>query len=169
MAAPSAREKRAARQARNGNLVDMNLVSLIDVFTILIFFLLSSAAGVETLISPKAVKLPEAQAEQAPRDAVVLVVSGDEILLDGRRVALVAQVLADAADTVPALQDELATLAQRQALLVEPGTNKPRSPARVTLLADKDMPYRLLRKLMASCAAAGFGDLQFAVRRKEGA
>ena len=41
-------EKRAARKARHGSGLDMNLVSLIDVFTILIFFLLSSS-GVETL------------------------------------------------------------------------------------------------------------------------
>ena len=41
-------QKRAARNARHGNGLDMNLVSLIDVFTILIFFLLSSS-GVETL------------------------------------------------------------------------------------------------------------------------
>jgi hypothetical protein len=47
-------------------MVDMNLVSLIDVFTILIFFLLSSAAGVETLVSPKAVNLPVSNAEKAP-------------------------------------------------------------------------------------------------------
>jgi len=165
MAALTAREKRAERKARNGNLVDMNLVSLIDVFTILIFFLLSSAAGVETLVSPKAVKLPEAKVEQAPKDSVVLVVGGDDILVDGRRVASVAQVLAATEDVVPALQAELQLLAQRQAVRAE---NRSVQQG-VTLMADKDIPYRLLRKVMSSCAAAGFGDLQFAVRQKEGA
>jgi biopolymer transport protein ExbD len=165
MATLSARDKRAIRQARNGNLVDMNLVSLIDVFTILIFFLLSSASGVETLVSPKAVKLPEAKVEQAPKDSVVLVVSGDEILADGRPVARVADALADEQPTVPALQAELERLAQRQAVRPEN-----QGAARgIVLMADKDIPYRLLRKLMGSCAAAGFVDLQFAVRQKEGA
>ena len=54
------RQRRAEHKGRNQTMVDMNLVSLIDVFTILIFFLLSSAAGVETLVSPKAVNLPAA-------------------------------------------------------------------------------------------------------------
>jgi biopolymer transport protein ExbD len=69
---------RSEHRARNGNMVDMNLVALIDVFTILIFFLLSSAAGVETLVSPKAVNLPVSNAEKAPEQTVVLVVSADD-------------------------------------------------------------------------------------------
>ena len=55
-------QRRAARNARHGNALDMNLVSLIDVFTILIFFLLSNSGGVEILSSPRAVKLPESMA-----------------------------------------------------------------------------------------------------------
>ena len=60
-------QKRAERKARNQTALDMNLVSLIDIFTILIFFLLSSAAGVEMLSSPKAVKLPESTADKQPK------------------------------------------------------------------------------------------------------
>src|SRR3990167_538150 len=78
-------EKRAERKARNQSAVDLNLVALIDIFTILIFFLLSSASGVELLASPKAVKLPESVAEKSPRETVVVVVSGDYILVDGRK------------------------------------------------------------------------------------
>ena len=81
-------QRRAERKSRNKTMVDMNLVSLIDIFTILIFFLLSNAGGVETLPSPKAVKLPESMAEKAPRETVVVVVSGTEILVGGRKVAL---------------------------------------------------------------------------------
>ena len=83
-------QKRAERRSRHQNMVDMNLVSLIDVFTILIFFLLSNSGGIETLPSPKAVLLPESVAETSPRDTVVVVVSGTEILVDGRKVASVA-------------------------------------------------------------------------------
>src|SRR5258705_11391001 len=88
------RERRAERRSRNQNMVDMNLVSLIDVFTILIFFLLSNSGGVETLPSPKAVKLPESVAQTQPRDTVVVVVSGTEIIVAGRKAANVADVIA---------------------------------------------------------------------------
>src|SRR2546427_12874174 len=60
-------QKRAERKSRNKTMVDMNLVSLIDVFTILIFFLLSSTSGVELLSSPKAVKLPLSTADKSPK------------------------------------------------------------------------------------------------------
>ena len=60
-------QKRAERRSRHQNMVDMNLVSLIDVFTILIFFLLSNSGGIETLPSPKAVLLPESVAETTQR------------------------------------------------------------------------------------------------------
>ena len=51
-------QRRTERRNRNQSMVDMNLVSLIDVFTILIFFLMSNA-GVETLASTRAITLPE--------------------------------------------------------------------------------------------------------------
>ena len=89
------RQRRAEHKGRNKTMVDMNLVSLIDVFTILIFFLLSNSGGVETLPSPKAVHLPESVADKAPRETVIVVVSGTEILVGGRRIASVAEVMAD--------------------------------------------------------------------------
>jgi biopolymer transport protein ExbD len=155
-------EKRAARRNRNTSMVDMNLVSLIDVFTILIFFLLSSAGVEAALPSTKAVKLPMSTAEKAPRETLVLVVSGDEILVEGRRVAGVAEVLAMPGDVIPALQAELELQAQRQAVRAE---NKEAAKA-ITILGDKDIPYRLLRKVMFTSAKANFADVSFAVQRK---
>ena len=163
MATMTARERRTEHRGRSGATMDMNLVSLIDVFTILIFFLLSSAAGVETLVSPKAVNLPLAMAEKAPRQTVLLVVAGDDILVDGRRIASVAQVMAASDDLIPTLKAELDVLATRQAVRAE---NKADQQA-VTIMADKQMPYSLLRKVMYTCARANFADVSFAVRRRD--
>jgi biopolymer transport protein TolR len=162
MATMTAAEKRAHRRARRGAHMDMNLVALIDVFTILIFFLLSSS-GVETLISPKAVDLPIANVEKDPEPAVLLVVSGDDILVDGRRVAGVAEVEHAKADVIAPLVAELQLLGQRTAVL---DANKTEQQA-VTIMADRQMPYSVLRKLMVSCARASFADVRFAVRKKE--
>lgn len=163
MATMTGIEKRAMRKSRGGAAMDMNLVSLIDVFTILIFFLLSSASGVETLVSPNAVKLPLSLAEQAPKETVVLVVSADEILVDGRRIALVAEVLAQPTDLIPLLKAELDVLAERKVVRAENAAEA----QSITIMADKDIPYRLLRKVMATCARAGFSDVSFAVRRRD--
>ena len=155
-------QKRAERRSRNQTMVDMNLVSLIDVFTILIFFLLSNAGGVEILPSPKAVKLPESVAEKSPRDTVVVVVSGSEILVDGRKVANVADVLAMDGDLIAPLKSELDLQANRQVIRKE---NEAQS-RQLTIMGDKDIPYRLLRKIMATSAKANFSDVSFAVRQR---
>jgi biopolymer transport protein TolR len=155
-------QRRAERRSRNQQHVDMNLVALIDIFTILIFFLLSSAAGVELLHSPKAVQLPESVAEQAPRQTVVVVIAGDDILVDGRRVAQVAAALADPGDEIAGLKAELQTLAGRERV----ASTDHKAARAVTLMADKDIPYRLLRKVMVTCSQAEFADVAFAVRQQ---
>ena len=155
-------QKRAERKSRNQTMVDMNLVSLIDVFTILIFFLLSNSGGIETLPSPKAVHLPESVAEVSPRDTVVVVVSGSEILVDGRRIATVAEVLGADGDLIAPLKAELELQANRQVVRKE---NEAQSK-RLTIMGDKDIPYRLLRKIMFTSARANFSDVSFAVRQR---
>ena len=155
-------QRRAERRSRNQTMVDMNLVSLIDVFTILIFFLLSNAGGVELLPSPKAVQLPESVSQQNPRETVVVVVSGTEILVEGRKVANVADALGAPGDLIEPLKGALDLQAGRQVIRKE---NEAQSKA-VTLMGDKDIPYQLLRKVMATAARAGFSDVSFAVRQR---
>lgn len=155
-------QKRAARKDRNKQQLDLNLVSLIDIFTILIFFLLSSATEVETLPSFKAVKLPESNAEAQPKETIVVTVSGTEIIVDGRKVADVADVMRSDADVIAPLQAELELLAKRQVIRKE---NKVTQTA-VTIMGDKDIPYRLLRKVMVTSARANFTDVSFAVRQR---
>jgi biopolymer transport protein ExbD len=153
-------QKRAERKARNGSQLDMNLVSLIDIFTILIFFLLSSATGVELLASPKAVHLPESTAHKQPTETVVVVVSADDILVEGRQVASVTEALAGEGDLIASLKDELDVQASRKALNA--------AKQAITIMGDKDIPYRLLRKVMVTAARANFSDVSFAVRQKVG-
>jgi len=158
-------QKRAERKNRNKTMVDMNLVSLIDVFTILIFFLLSSASGVELLSSPKSVKLPVSTADKSPKETIVVVVSAEDILVEGRKVATVAEAMATKGDLVEPLKAELDLLTtNRQAIRAE---NQAQAKA-VTIMGDKDIPYSLLRKVMYTSARANYADVAFAVRRKGG-
>jgi biopolymer transport protein TolR len=155
-------EKRAERKKRDVSLVDMNLVSLIDIFTILIFFLLSNSAEVETLPSYKAVRLPESTAEKTPRETVVVVVTKDDILVQGRKVAQVSDVMGLDGDLIEPLKAELDLQAGRQVVRAE---NAAQTKA-VTIMGDKEIPYRLLRKVMVTCARANFSQVSFAVMRK---
>ncbi|HSB21563.1 MAG TPA: biopolymer transporter ExbD [Burkholderiaceae bacterium] len=154
-------QKRAARKERNKQQLDLNLVSLIDIFTILIFFLLSSATEVETLPSSRAIKLPESTAETHPKETIVVLISGTEIVVDGRKVADVADVMKTDADVIPTLKAELELLGKRQVIREKNQSLK----AAITIMGDKDIPYRLLRKVMVTSARANFTDVSFAVRQ----
>ena len=155
-------QRRAERKTRNLSLVDMNLVSLIDIFTILIFFLLSNSTEVEILPSNKAVKLPESTAEKTPRDTVVVTVTPSDILVQGRKVADVSEVMKLDGDLIEPLKSELDLQASRQVVRAENESHT----KRVTIMGDKGIPYRLLRKVMVTCARANFSDVSFAVLKK---
>jgi biopolymer transport protein ExbD len=154
-------QKRAERKARNHSGLDMNLVSLIDIFTILIFFLMSST-GVEVLSTSSAIKLPESTVEKAPRETIIVTVSGSDILVGGRKVANVVDAMGTEGDLIAALKAELDLQAGRQVLRKE---NEAQSKA-VTIMGDKDIPYKLLRKVMYTAARANFSNVSFAVTQK---
>jgi len=156
-------EKRAARHARNQSLVDLNLVSLIDIFTILIFFLLSNMGIVEILPNSKAVRLPESTADKSPRETLIVIVNATDILVEGRKVASVADVMDAKEDLIAPLKAELDLLSGRQTIRRENEAQK----KVITIMGDKDIPYRLLRKVMVTCARANFNEVSFAVRRKD--
>lgn len=164
MSGMTALQKRALKGSRRGSSLDMNLVALIDIFTILIFFLLAQVGPLETLPSPKAVQLPVSSADKEPKPTVVLVVSETEILVEGRKVADLRTVAAQKDDLIATLKAEL----DQQALRVAVRAENKKSTNAITIMSDKDVPYAVLRKVMVTCATANFGDVSFALRRKEG-
>jgi biopolymer transport protein TolR len=155
-------QRRNERKGRDQNAVDMNLVSLIDVFTILIFFLLSNSGAVETLASPRAVKLPESQSQKVPKETLLVVVTGTEILVNSKVVASVADAMRVDGDVVEPVKAALDVEASREVIRKESEADS----KRVTIMADKDIPYRLLKKVMVSAARAGYSDVSFAVRQR---
>lgn len=161
--------KRAQRRDRNKASLDLNLVSLIDIFTILIFFLLANASDVEVLPNTKAVSLPESTASKSPRETVVVVVSEQEITVQGVKVASVPEVLDAGDDVIAPLRDELVHISSRK-LIRDTGGKQGANPEgqAVTIMGDKAIPYRLLRKVMVTCAQADFNEVSFAVLRRKG-
>jgi len=155
-------QKRAERQMRNKLLVDLPLVSLIDIFTILIFFLLANASGVEVLPSTKAVKLPESTAEKSPKETVVVVVSTQDILVQGRKVISVSEAMKADSDLIEPLKAELEYHAGRRLIRKQEEIGN----KAITIMGDKEIPYRLLRRIMVTCARASYGDISFAVIQK---
>jgi biopolymer transport protein ExbD len=157
-------EKRAQRRQRNKTMVDLNLVSLIDIFTILIFFLLANASDVEILPNTKAVKLPESTSEKTPKETVVIVVNDEDIFVQGRKVASVSDVLNSGLEIIEPLQTELAYQSGRTVIDKDA---KEKANKEITIMGDKEIPYKLLRKVMVTCSHANYSSIAFAVMKKE--
>lgn len=160
----SARAKRMARHHARSKPASLSLVSLMDIFTILVFFLLVNSAEIQTLEPPKSLSLPESIAQDRPRETVIVLVTKDTVFVQDRPVISVADVdRADGVIIVP-LKQALAAQSDRE-LLRAAGTDP--SAREITILGDRDVPYRVLKKVMATCTDADFGKLSLAVMQKE--
>jgi biopolymer transport protein TolR len=142
----------------------INLVSMMDIFTILVFFLLVNSSEVEVLPNAKDVRLPDSTAEEKARESVVVLVTDTQLLVQGRPVADVAAVNASTSVIIPALKAALEDQTGR-ALLAESGDDAV-AEREVTIMGDREIPYSLLKKVMATCTAADYGRLSLAVLQK---
>jgi len=160
----STRAKRMERRNEKGKrTVALNLVSLMDIFTILVFFLLVNSAQVEVLPNAKDLQLPQSIAEQKARENVVIMVTGDQILVQGRVVATVAEVMDQDQLVIPglkrALEGQTDRVLRRQSMADV-------ADREVTIMGDKTLPYRLLKRVMATCTAADYGQISLAVMQR---
>ena len=156
--------RRLKRMSRNrGKISKMNLTSLMDVFTILVFFLLVNSGSVEILDAPKEVKLPESMVETKPRETVVIFVSPEEILVQGVPAGLVADVLTG--DQLP-LDNIRGRLQQLSDKVIGTSTMTVAATKEVTILADKSVPFTVVRQIMSTCTSAGYENVSLAVVQK---
>jgi biopolymer transport protein ExbD len=142
----------------------INLVSMMDIFTILVFFLLVNSSDVEVLPNAKDIVLPDSTAEAKARESVVVLLTDTQVLVQGRPVAELSAVKASAALIIPELKAALAEQAGR-AILASEGDDAI-ADREVTIMGDREVPYSLLKKIMATCTAADYGRLSLAVLQK---
>jgi biopolymer transport protein ExbD len=166
MAHLSLRERRQRRQARQKKGMTLNIVSLIDIFTVLVFFLLLNSTELELLPETKKVRLPESVAEAKPHETLVVMVSRDEILVQGTPVARVDEVMRSDEHTIPALKAALMQQIAPAAAANAPGASE--AAHAVTIMGDREISYRLLKKILTTCADSDYGKLSLAVLQKVG-
>lgn len=158
----SAKAKRIKRHQRRGkNQGKLNLVSLMDIFTILVFFLMvNSSSDVQVLNQDKKIQLPVSNADQMPKEALALTVTDQDILISGRAIVKVDQMRAFDGEVEPLLKAELDYQASRSRV-PESELGRP-----ITIIADKELPYQLLKKIMSTCVDAGYASISLAVNRQ---
>jgi len=160
----SARAKRMEKHhKRHRGAGALNLVSLMDIFTILVFFLLVNSSDVQTLPNAKDLQLPESIAEDKAKETVVIMIGEVDIIVQGTPIAKVADVLAIKGNDIPALREALKSQNDR---ILRRAAQENIAGREVTIMGDKDIPYRLLKKVMATCMESDYGQISLAVLQK---
>ena len=158
--------RRIKRMGRNRlKITKMNLTSLMDVFTILVFFLLVNSGSVEVLDAPKEVSLPESRVESKPRETVVIFISPTEVLVQGQLVAMVDEIIEDKASVLDPIAARLAELKES---VIGTSTRIVSTSQEVTILADKSVPFIVIKTIMSTCTGEGFENVSLAVTQKGG-
>ena len=158
------KSKRMRRMERNKQkLTGLNLTSLMDVFTILVFFLLFHASGSEVMEAPKQIKLPDSAVETKPRETVVIMVSPESVLVQGKAVINTPQLLDAKIETVVEITERLRQIEQN---IIGISTKTVVESKEVTILADKTIPFQVLKKVMSTCTGSGYGRISLAVIQK---
>ncbi len=159
------RESRRLRRMERSHkkVTALNLTSLMDVFTILVFFLLANSSSSEVLSTPKQIKLPDSIVETKPRETIVVLVSADQVLVQGEPVIATAALISSGDEAIPAISEKLGLLEQN---VIGISTKAAIENREITILADKQIPFRVLKKVMSTCTASGYGKISLAVIQK---
>lgn len=163
MSKNTARINRMARRHKYRKPATIQLTSLIDILTVLVFFLLVNSQNVTNIPDSQQLSLPKSTAEKRADDTVLTVmINQKSIVVQGRKVADSAAALQIQGDIIPELAKELAYRASK----TQPKLNPEGIPEReILILGDKAISYTLLRKVMATSSASDYSKISFAVLR----
>jgi len=148
-------KRKSARKTQRRRPTTLNLIALMDIFTILVFFLMVNQSDVEVIPTQTLVKLPSSVSDAKPRQQYILMVSSNQILLQGKVITTVAAIQNSVDESIPELSTQIkALIAQKENKLTS-----------ITILGDKEIPYQVLKKIIASCAKADITNIALATNQ----
>ena len=153
-------QRRRKKKGQDGHL---SLVPFIDMLTILVVFLLLHTSDVEILPNSQSIRIPDSISDEKPRQTLVVMVTRDMLYVNGAPVATGAEIEATEGNIVAALRDALA----RQGEGVVSTDAAMAARQEVTIMGDRDTPYNVLKKVMATCTDADFSKVSLAVLERE--
>jgi len=141
----------------------LNLTSLMDVFTILVFFLLANSETSQVMTPPKQIQLPSSVVESKPRETVVIIVGAEQVVVQG-------EAIISTRDLIDSQEGFILEISQRLVLLgksaIGISEKTIEDSGEVTILADKEIPFNALKKVMSTCTISGYGKISLAVQQK---
>jgi biopolymer transport protein ExbD len=143
----------------------MALVPFIDMLMMLVVFLLLHSSDVEILPNTKQITVPQSVAELKPRETVVIMVTTEDLLVNGRVVAKVSEVNNTSADLI--IEPLRVALKEQNDSSLRSASQQDLADREVTIMGDKGTPFTVLKRVMATATAADYGKVSLAVMQKE--
>jgi len=145
------------RNNRKGDGLGLNLIPMMDVLTVLVLFLLFHSFNGE--MPEQRIELPDSVVETRPRETLAIVVNPEAVMIQGTPVVSTSELYEDRIGMVVQIKERLEELER------DIGVTAPESKE-ITLLADKTIPFKVLKKIMSTCTASGYGRISLAVVQK---
>jgi len=152
----------AQHHARHKADAELNLIPLIDILSVMVAFLLVYSTEVEVIQNTKGIEVPQSIAQAQPKESVVVMITKDQLFVQGELVANVADIKASTTPLVEALREKL-----KAPRIIGDIGEKDLANREITVMADKSLPYDILKKVMATCTDADYGKISLAVLQKE--
>ena len=158
-----------ARRRKSGEeavVARLQLTSLIDIFTVLLLFLLKSLVVGGSVVTPfPGIDLPPSTASGSFRESPVLVVTRDQVVVDGAAACATADVADSRTLKIDAVEVALAELRAHSDRLAEKSAAR-RFEGKLIVQADETIPFHVLQKIMYTSQTVGFYDITLAVIQK---
>ncbi|PWU18044.1 MAG: adventurous gliding motility protein S [Bdellovibrio sp.] len=166
--------------SKRGLVMVMNLTAMVDMFTVLVIFLLQNYNSTgEIIFIPKEIVLPKAEHIKELKPSVVVTLSEKELLYDRNPVMTLEQLKAQEDWEIPALDTLVkkglkeakekyeSRLQTRLKSVVAKGEKEEKEPwNKVTVQADKGIDFLSVKKVMYTVTEAGAGEINFAVMKQ---
>ena len=141
----------------------LNLIPMIDILSVMVSFLLVYSTNVEVVQNSKGIEIPQSISENQPRTTVVVMLTKDDLFVQGERIASVAEVRASPGDIIEPLRAAL----KRPTLVGQEITAQDLAQREITVMGDKSLPYDVIKKVMRTCTDADYGRISLAVLQKD--
>ena len=140
----------------------MMLTSLMDIFIVLVLYLLVNQSDGISLEPPDHVVLPDSGVDTSPRRSIVITLSDMDVRIQGVSVTSMADIKASDEPEVESIREAILRIkAAAQTQKDQAGVD-----TEVTIVADRFVPFKVLKKIMLSSSNAGYGKISFAVNQK---
>ena len=153
----------AQHHLRNRADAQLNLIPLIDILSVMVAFLLVYSTEVEIIQNSKGIEIPQSIAQTTPKQSVVVMITKTDLFVQGEFITTVADIQADKSALVAPLRVAL----KRPLLVGKEMTERDLAQREITIMADKSLPYDVLKRVMATCTDADYGKISLAVIQKE--